>query len=317
MSAAGDLVWLKSSTQELALLPHLGGGIAAWRWRLPDGEFDVWRPWDGFSEDCYKVASFPLVPWSNRISHGGFEHAGRWYPMRPNRAGEHYPIHGDGCLQRWQLSHLGEREALLSLSSRHYNQAPYAYDASQRLVLLVDGLEQTLSVTNRGEAPLPFGLGLHPWFTRTPRARLQAPVNGMWLSGADPIPTRHVEDLAPAYDLNNGVAMAGGPLIDHCFTGWTGTARITWPDVGLALDVHAAPVAVPAGSLPPHYCIVYRPPTGQVFCIEPITHPIDAFHLPGRPGLAELGPGETMTLCVSWRVSADQTPIPASTQPDS
>jgi aldose 1-epimerase len=124
------------------------------------------------------------------------------------------------------------------------------------------------------------------------------------LSGADPIPTQHVDDLAPGFDLNHGIAMTGGPLIDHGYTGWNGTARITWPEVGLALDVRAAPLAVPGGSLPPRYCVVYRPPAGQVFCIEPMTHPIDAFHLPGRPGLVELKPDETMTLSVSWRISA-------------
>ena len=33
-----------------------------------------------------------MLPWSNRISGGGFEHAGRFHPIAPNRGGEPYPI---------------------------------------------------------------------------------------------------------------------------------------------------------------------------------------------------------------------------------
>lgn len=38
-------------------------------------------------------------------------------------------------------------------------------------------------------------------------------------------------------------------------------------------------------------CLLYRPPTVPVFCFEPVTHPIDAFHMPGIPGLRVLHPG--------------------------
>jgi aldose 1-epimerase len=47
---------------------------------------------------------------------------------------------------------------------------------------------------------------------------------------------------------------------------------------------------------------VYRPGHGPALCFEPITHPIDAFHLPGRPGLRVLAQGETLRLHVQWRL---------------
>ena len=50
-----------------------------------------------------------------------------------------------------------------------------------------------------------------------------------------------------------------------------------------------------------HFCLVYRPPQGPAFCFEPITQPIDAFHLPGRPGLRTLSKGEACSLRVQWR----------------
>ncbi|EWH01852.1 aldose epimerase family protein [Halomonas sp. BC04] len=41
---------------------------------------------------------YPLLPWSNRISAGGFDWRGQHYPLAGNLAGEPLPIHGDG----WQ-----------------------------------------------------------------------------------------------------------------------------------------------------------------------------------------------------------------------
>jgi len=50
--------------------------------------------------------------------------------------------------------------------------------------------------------------------------------------------------------------------------------------------------------------MVYRPLQGTAFCFEPITQPIDAFHLPGQPGLRVLAQSETSALRVRWRVGA-------------
>ena len=58
------------------------------------------------------------------------------------------------------------------------------------------------------------------------------------------------------------------------------------------------------GGAAQHFCLVYRPPQGAAFCFEPITQPIDAFHLPGQPGLRVLGPGERFSLKIHWRVES-------------
>ena len=83
-------------------------------------------------------------------------------------------------------------------------------------------------------------------------------------------------------------APANGGLIDNAYTGWGGTAQIDWPERGLGLTAHM-PDFEKDGGTAKHYCLVYRPPQGPAFCFEPITHPIDAFHQPGQPGLRTLG----------------------------
>jgi aldose 1-epimerase len=118
------IVWLEHAGQRLGLLPTFGGSVAAWQLLRPQGPLDLWRPWDGVSPDRYTFASFPLVPWSNRISGGGFEHQGRFHPIQPNRVAEPYPIHGDGWLQAWSLTQPAANVAELRLASRHLDGRP-------------------------------------------------------------------------------------------------------------------------------------------------------------------------------------------------
>lgn len=290
--------WLHHAGQHLGLVPNLGGGVAAWRLDRAQDTLDLWRPWDGHNPDRYSLASFAMLPWSNRISGGGFEHDGQFHPMAPNRAGEPYPIHGDGWLQPWALTQPEQDTLVMTLESHRFDGNPYDYHATQTFRLLEGGLDQTVSVTHLGNAPLPYGLGLHPWFLRSPQTRLQAAVQGVWLSGADPLPTAHTEDFPASWDLRKGLDV-NGTLVDNAFTGCSGQARIDWPEHQLRLEMRVPDIH--DRGLDDGYCLLYRPPLGPTFCFEPVTHPIDAFHVPGQPGLRVLHPGERLALQVQWR----------------
>jgi aldose 1-epimerase len=298
------VVWLHHAGQHLGLVPSLGGGVAAWQVDRPQGRIDLWRPWDGATPDLYQLASFPMVPWSNRISGGGFTHEGRFHPMQPNRAGEPYPIHGDGWLQAWQWAEAGPDTLVMTLESHGFQGNPYAYEARQTFRLLEGGLDQTLQVRHLGQEPLPYGLGVHPWFLRTAATRITAPVQGVWLCGDDPLPVAHTHNYPEGWNLNEGV-QAHGLLIDNGYTGWGGKACIAWPEWGLQLAVTMPDFARDGGAAQ-HFCLIYRPPRGPAFCFEPITQPIDAFHLPQRPGLRVLNQGEAASLNIQWRIEAGQ-----------
>jgi aldose 1-epimerase len=300
---AHPIVWLRHAGQRLGLVPTLGGGVAAWQHDADDGPRDLWRPWDGVSTDRYRLASFAMLPWSNRISGGGFEHAGHFHPMTPNRVGEPYPIHGDGWLQAWALAQPAADTLVMTLESHRFAGNPYHYRATQTFRLVDSGLDQSVSVTHLGEGALPYGLGLHPWFPRRAGTRLTAPVTGVWLSGADPLPTEHTAQFPATWDLCAGVDV-NGSLIDNGYTGWVGTACIEWPEQGLRMTMTVPEVAASAGASAHACCLLYRPPVGPAFCFEPVTHPIDAFHLAGHPGLKVLAAGETLSLEVQWRFEA-------------
>ncbi len=289
-----NTIGLESARQRLHLLPEMGGAIAAWDWKSGNRWTSIFRSWDGQSDDRYSLACFPLVPWSNRISQGGFEHNGIFYPIRPNREDERYPIHGDGWLQSWQIADHAESSVHLLLESHAFDGNPYHYVSTQTFSLCPSGIEIILDVTHLGDRPLPYGLGLHPYFVRNAVTRLWWKADGVWLSGDDPIPKMHTQDFPPTWNYNAPSSL-DGPLIDNCFTGWNGKAFIEYPDRGLTVIMSMAECT--------GYSLLYRPPGQMYFCLEPITHPIDAFHMPAHPGLVTLSPGQSMAFKTTFLVS--------------
>ena len=91
---------LSDSRSRLVLLPESGGAIARFDAVVTGGVIPLLQPWDGTGKSGCQL----LVPWSNRISGGGFEYDGRFYPIEPNVPNEAFPIHGDGFQKRWRLA---------------------------------------------------------------------------------------------------------------------------------------------------------------------------------------------------------------------
>jgi aldose 1-epimerase len=310
-TAAHPVIWLEHQSgtgkQKLGLVPAMGGSVATWQLdRVGFEPFDLFRPWDGADHagDPLRIvrASYPLAPWSNRISGGGVSVEEKFHHITPNAAGMPYPIHGDAWQQPWQVTQQDAASLDMTLESNQCNGNPHHYRAVQTFKLVDGGMEQSLTITHLGDAPLPYGLGLHPWLPRNEQTTLQAKVDGVWLSHPDCLPKEQTSNFPPTWDLNAGIS-ASGSLIDNCFTGWDGTAKVTWPDQALQLTLSQsmASAEVSTHSASPNYLLLFRKATGDHFCLEPVSHPIDAFHQPGQPGLQLLKKGESLTLAVSWR----------------
>ena len=212
---------LQSGRQRLHVLPSLGGALAGWEWQRDDRWLPLLRPWSADPAALYATSCFPLLPWSNRITGGGFDFDGKHYPLQPNRPGEPYPIHGDSWRQAWSISAQAEDRMTLELESEHCDGNPYVYRARQLLTLRENALEIELRVTNSGPHTLPFGLGLHPYFVRDAQTRLQFRARGVWLSGAVRIPTEFTRTLPAGWEARPGnqirfatlvIPAAGKPL---------------------------------------------------------------------------------------------------------
>ena len=160
------MIDLRAGDYRLVLEPARGGSVA----RFDFGEEALFRPTCGPS--VLDTACFPLVPFSNRIAQGVFHAGGQDVRLAPNFPGAPHPhtLHGFGWLCEWQVIEASANRALL----RHAYVAgewPWDYVAEQRFDLSDRGLTHRLTICNRGNSPMPAGLGLHPEYPHRQTAR--------------------------------------------------------------------------------------------------------------------------------------------------
>ena len=273
---------------DLRLAPQVGGCIAAFNYLSDEkGKTPILRGAEAVPSSVLEAASFPLVPYSNRVRNGRFRFRGREVTLAPNMAGDPSPLHGQGWLAAWTVEeHESDRATLVY---RHTpGEWPWAYEARQHFRLDEEGLSLRLSCRNLSGEPMPCGLGQHPYFPCTPETRLDAGIECAWTIDGQVLPV----DKVPAtgrYDLRDRLVC--GQDLDNGFGGWGGSARITDPGLPFAIEL-SSPAA--------RFFQLYSPAAGGLFVAEPVTHANAALNEPEEMwtelGLAIIGPGEEMAL---------------------
>jgi aldose 1-epimerase len=264
----------------LALRPDLGGCLAGLWWE----DLPVLVSAEPLSMTSVRPsASYPLVPYSNRIGYAHFRWHGQDLRTQPNFGSSPHSVHGVGWQRPWQVTGSSETEARLGLNHAADADWPFAFSCEQQVSLSSSAASSTLrlamSITSTDTRPQPAGLGWHPYFHKRARSRLHAEVSQRWESDASTeLPTRRVAQSGIDGDIAH-------LAFDHCFEGWTGAARIRDEKLSLRLT----------SSLP--YLVVYTPQTKPYFCVEPVSHVSNAHQMaePRAHGLRELQPGESFS----------------------
>lgn len=268
------------------------------------GAEPILRPYAGDEtvSDPLKAASFPMVPFGNRVEDNRFTFEGHQIVLAPNTQRDRHYVHGDGWLLPWTVlahSH-GSVTLAFNHSAREY-ATPYSYSARQEITIADGALHMMLSVTNAGEFALPFGLGHHLFLPLTDRTMLLAPATGFWSEKHDYLPDRlspipldldfRVPRRLPSYWINSG------------FEGWAGTAAVVWPERKLTLQIEGEP--------PFDRYFLFRSALDfdsefrdDYFCFEPMTHSANGHNLGSASGLRRLAPGQTMTTQLRLRALA-------------
>jgi aldose 1-epimerase len=297
MDEQPTVITMRSGRAELGVAPGVGGAIVHYRWVDGDDAHEWLRPStaaDVASGNADRLAAFALVPFSNRIRDGRFEFEGRSIVLPLNQWPQRHSEHGHGWQAAWTL--IERSAARLSLEYNHAaDHWPFPYRAVQDFELTDEALTVTLSVENQGTLRMPVGLGLHPYFPRTPRCRLSAEVDAMWATDAEVMPTT-LTVADPRLGEGRGLPVAETSL-DNAFTGWRGRAAITWPERRAHLAIDADP--------PLRFLVVYSPSREEFFCAEPVSHCTDAFNLAAQgrrdTGMLTLDPGARLSAKVSFR----------------
>jgi aldose 1-epimerase len=299
-----EILTLASGPARLAVAPFLGGTLLGYWWEIEGVRHD----WLVASREAgiagypeLLLASFPLVPYSNRIRDGRFMFRGRTVD-EPIAPGHTNALHGHGWRLPWQVTSRGDDGLTMEYEHRPDPTGagwPWRYRAWQRLALTPQALSMTMGIENRAEEAMPAGLGHHPYFPRTKQSRISAEIAGIWWPEAGQLPVERVAP-PPEADPRKGVVVDKVSL-DHGYAGWQGSARIEWPE----RQAHLTMTADPALST----LVIFSPPERSFFCVEPVSHCIDAFNLAakgmGDTGMRVLASGE------SWEATVHFTPAMA------
>jgi aldose 1-epimerase len=290
MTRGSSLLTLTAGDLVLDLASEIGGSVASFRMRRPDGLVNLMRsmPEKALADRNAGGASmFPMVPFANRIIGNRFDFEGRTYQLQPNVPGEPFAIHGTGWQSQWTVGAANETSAELHLEHLTSDE-PYSYSAFQRFHLHPDHLTVTTGVTNYGNRAMPFGFGQHPGWDRQAGVTLRFRSTHYWLGGSDRVAT---ERIATPPELDFSAARHLPPAWrDNCYGGWDGCAEITFPQSGIGIRIEAAPLF--------QHLMLYCDPAKPFFCVEPQTHAAGAWNRivendQSNLGLIVLKPGES------------------------
>jgi len=263
---------LQAGDWEALILPEQGAAFAALRWRGRD--LLVPTPAGAHHPGAY--GAFWMLPWANRLDGGRI--AGHAMPI--NRAAENTAIHGLARDLPWQILSAAPDRAVLH---QRVTAAPFDYAARLTLVLSADGLLMEMALRHEGQAPVPYGMGWHPWFARSAETSLHLKATQRASHDARGLPQSFTPCAGIAADE------AGLIGLDNFLAGWDGVARLALPAGTLIMTAKgdfAAGVQV------------YAPAAQPVLCVEPVSHMPDA---PNRAALAAaapmhlLAPGEALS----------------------
>lgn len=292
----GQAIELTLDGLHVSVGPKQGGRLLAFYSLEDDGSrWDWMRPAPSPSSDPRECASFPLVPFSNRIAGARFSYDGRLITLHRNFPPEPHAIHGMGWEEDWDIVHRDEAALELSFEETGTRSWPWSYTATQRFLLTEHGLQIELHLTNTSDAIMPAGLGMHPYFPAYSDTTLSLSAGGVIEKDESGLPDRVLSDHKALKILQTG-----GPLplgLDTGLEDWTGTARIDWPDAGKSLQITAPGT---------DRAVFYSPVGRDYFCLEPVTHVTNAVNaLPDGirddGGLRHLEPGECLSLRVNFQ----------------
>jgi aldose 1-epimerase len=290
MGHAAPLV-LAGDDLEVVLLPEHGARLH----RVRAFGIDLLRTPDDVAAhetDPFFWGGYVMAPWCNRIAPGPVRVAGRTVDLAPNFP-DGTAIHGLVATRPWQPDGDGTLRVVVDGGGDGW---PWTFEVS--LLATVEGRTLTLAyaLANRSDAPMPAGLGLHPWFRRplelrVPASEVYAANSG---SPADPEPVNDGLDLralrAPPPGLDVTFAAVDPPVID-----------LAWPDAGIRATLASA---TGGGT----FVAVATPPDIGAIAVEAQTHGPDGLRrlLQGEgDALRMLEPGAAMALELRLTVERD------------
>ncbi|MEM9015002.1 MAG: hypothetical protein AAGB02_07830 [Pseudomonadota bacterium] len=272
---------IAASDWRCSIAPELGGAITRLRWR----QSDIFRPAETLSSlaaDPRAAACYFCIPWFGRLS-GELDRADSRYAIALTCpvAEPDYPLHGHGWVTPWNVAEIAPAAAELSFKHRPSpNKFPWAFTGGLRFRASSEAFEIELSIRNSDNDPMPFGLGIHPFFPRTADTRLKLNAKRCWRPPDGPLTTTPPE---LTFDEERPLPQRS---VDETLCACAPIATITQ---------RSCEITVSSMAVHKH---LFAPADDEYFCLEPITQ------LPGKFGADRLAPGERQSIRMRVAVTA-------------
>ena len=275
MSPASVEIVLSNGRAEVAVSPADGARISrylaftserTYSWLAPAGD------------------AFPMLPFGSRVEDGRFSFGGHDVQLPSNNPPENHAIHGQAFEQPWQVRRRA-KDSLELVYEGGGTAWPWRYQAECNITLRDYALVLTLRLRNLSDTAMPCGVGWHPYFYLTENMHLNAYVAGCWKLDEELI-GRSFEPLDAGANPLHGLLPAALE-IDAAYAGWSGRAKLHWPEWGAGLQMTTSG----ADTL-----ILYSPRDADFVCVEPLSNAPNGFNLSGVnspvPVFRVLKPGE-------------------------
>jgi aldose 1-epimerase len=233
-----------------------------------------------------------LLPWPNRIGDGRYSFGGQDHQLPLTEPAKLNASHGLVRWVRWSLLEQSGDRVLLSHRLVPQTGYPFGLRMVVGYQLVAEwGLQVSVSVTNTGDRPVPFGAGSHPYLslrgTPAADAELTLPANTRLLVDERQLPIGRALVADTPYDFRSG-SLIGALELDDGYADLTGTSAVLrFADTATELwwdDSY-------------RYLQVFTPPVARfgepAVAIEPMSCPADAFR--SKEGLITLAAGAEWT----------------------
>ncbi len=165
--------------------------------------------------------------------------------------------------------------------------------ARQEFAVQADTLTIRLSIRSEADICLPYGIGLHPFFIRTPQTQLQTTAQLFWHERDDHLPS-HATTMPKEWSFETLRALPDA-WANNALQGWSGHARVIWPEHTLAAEITSQGFPI---------LMLYMPTARtDFFCLEPMTHVPNGHHLPNLGELKLLSPGQELSAVMQIKLS--------------
>jgi len=286
------MLTLRAGRAVAHLLPDCGARVASLTLAAPRRDaVDLLVPYTLAAVDPSnwpKAGMFPLLPYSNRISHAMLRVGRMTLELPPHPLADPHTLHGNGHLQPWQVLAIRRGGAVLRLDSPANASWPWRYRGTIRYALSQVQLQVHIDLCNTDDRPMPAGIGLHPYFRHLPAGEVGYGAGCIW-----PTNTHQLVDPPRALRSNESGTppqpLPRGSLTRH-LGGWDGA--VTWQcSPGQEAVLHADPLF--------GHLVVHRPDPPHYLCLEPVSHVANGFNLADSgaagTGTRTLAPGESMS----------------------